>query len=170
MGAHVVGRGIDLLAPRDSRQHLCRAMPVAIVQNFDQRPVVGFEGIPGVELGHAILEDGLPVGSQVQDAPVYPLSGHGSPDDGNDAPVAGAPVSHLDNVGEFHPQIAKMDQSRLEHDLPPSCYLSGLASSLSIRTRSARSCSVRASARRASLRAIFGLIRSNQASPSLDSA
>ena len=102
VGAHVVAVVRHVLAPGNCCDHLGRAMAKAIVADLDSRTVIGFHRVAGVQLGGAVPEDGLPVGTKVQDRPVDLRAADRTADDRDDPAMTSPSGAHFADRTKLH--------------------------------------------------------------------
>ena len=79
-------------------------MSQAVVDDLNHGTVVGFHGVPRIELRETIVEHRLPICANLQHAPGERIAMHGAANDRNDPPVAGPPPAHFADWGKFDAQ------------------------------------------------------------------
>ena len=79
-------------------------MSQAVVDALNHGTVVGFHGVPRIELCEAIVKHRLPVCANLQHAPGERIAMHGAADDRDDSPVARPTPAHLADRGKFDAQ------------------------------------------------------------------
>lgn len=108
MGAHVIARRIDGVAPGNGLQHLGRAMAKAVIEDLDEGSVMGLYGVAGVQLGQPIGKDGLPIGPQIKYMPAQFRPRHRAADDGDDPAMARASAAHFADRVQCDGKVADM--------------------------------------------------------------